>query len=116
MTKMTNKDFFNVVLNANLGADVNAWAEKQINALNAKAEKAKSTPRKPSKATLERKAIADSAFLAISAGTYSIEELQATGAFGDYSKGQVASIMADYVNDGKVQRTLDHKKVKYIFG
>lgn len=113
---MTNKDYFNMVLEANLSEEVNAWAEKNIKALEDKAEKAKTRERKPSKETVKRQGIIATAIDEMERGTpLTIEQLLATvPSFAELTKGQVSSIMSEYVKDGKATRTLEKKKVAYI--
>lgn len=113
-TKLTKRDYFNQLLALAETEEQRNFINHELQLLANKAEKSKSAERKPSKETLARQATMAQAIDELPTVASTIEDLLASvPSFKSLTKGQVSSIMGDYVKAGKVRRTLIKKKVHY---
>ena len=116
-TKMTIREFYNAVLNANVSDEITEKATELVAQLDARNEKAKARPRKENTEVAERKA-AVAEFVATHEGEFIADEIaEATG----LTPAQIASGLRAFVAAGTVTkgtRKIDskHSKVTYKIG
>jgi DNA-binding transcriptional regulator GbsR (MarR family) len=116
-TKMTIREFYNAVLNANVSDEITEKATELIAQLDARNEKAKARPRKADPAVAERKNVL-AHFVDENEGEFIADEIaEATG----LTPAQIASGLRAFVAAGTVTkgtRKIDskHSKVVYKIG